>query len=222
MAKVLVFLILIVVLTTAGLAVSNAAMSHYLTAFIALAALVVSVLSAFKEDVFPFRPRALFGEVILAGHGPSAPDSPTLLVPIVFVNEGYGAGVIEGLTFKVVSGATTKIYMPVLEIDVPKFWSGKRAIHAENILGTFNSFPIGSRQVISKSVTFIQVPDSPRYPFSNWAEGEYEFHLYMKHTGANTPVKVATVTRTIEAKTLAEYMAGVASTSISPNRELGV
>ena len=99
MPKLFVGLILVVVLSVVGLALVNASMSQYLTAFIALAALVVSVVSAFKEDIFPFRPIVLFEEVLLAAPTGPPHDSPAILLPVVFVNKGHGlreAHIVDG------------------------------------------------------------------------------------------------------------------------------
>lgn len=81
MPKLFVVLILISALMAAGLAVANASMSQHLTALIALAVLTVSAVSAFKESIFPFRPRALLEEALLApATGPSH-KSPAVVIP---------------------------------------------------------------------------------------------------------------------------------------------
>lgn len=221
MPKFFVFLILSAVLAVAGLAVFNASMSQYLTALIALAALTVSVVSAFKEDLFPFRPRVLLDEVLFAPATGPTHDSPVIVLPIAFVNEGHGSGVIEGLTLKIEGSATAKIYTPVVEIDYPKFLSGKRALHGENLLGTFNSFQLGSQETIKKYLVFTQEGKSSRYPFSAWAPDKYQFRLFIKHTGIKAPVELATVAHQISATVLAEYKAGV-GVSFCPSRELAV
>jgi hypothetical protein len=221
MPKLFVGLILTVVLSVVGLALVNASMSQYLTAFIALAALVVSVVSAFKEDIFPFRPLVLFEEMLLVA--PTAPshNSPAILCPIAFINKGYGSGVIEGLTLKVETETNAKIYTPVLEVDYQKLISGKRALHAENILGAFNFFALGSRESIKKHIVFSQEENSGRYPFSPWSPGKHVFRLFIKHTGSRAPVEVCSVTNDISEKLTTDYKAGT-SASLNPSRELHV
>jgi hypothetical protein len=221
MPKLFVGLILTVVLSVVGLALLNASISQYLTAFIALAALVVSVVSAFKEDIFPFRPLVLFEEMLLVAPTASSHNSPAILLPIAFINKGYGSGVIEGLTLKVETEANAKIYTPVLEVDYQKLISGKRALHAENILGTFNLFALGGRESIKKHIVFSQEENSVRYPFSPWSPGKHVFRLFIKHTGSRAPVEVCRVTKEISEKLIADYKAGT-SVSLNPSRELHV
>jgi hypothetical protein len=111
MPKLIVALVLCVVLAVAALAIAGAAPVDYLSALISVAALVVSLLAAFKEDIFPFRPRLLLDEVTLAAPGPPNRLSPSVLLPLAFINDGHGSGVIEGLTLKVETGANAKVYL---------------------------------------------------------------------------------------------------------------
>ena len=221
MPKLIVALILCVVLAVAALAMTGATPVAYLSALISVAALVVSVLAAFKEDVFPFRPRALLDEITLAAPGPTNRLSPSILVPLAFVNEGYGSGIVEGLTLKVETGSNAKIYTPVAEVDYAKFITGRRAIHGDNMLGAFNVFPLGPRATVKKCILFAQEQASARYPFSDWAPGQHVFRLYMKHSAATTPAVVGEVTNQLSPELLASYQAGT-SCSLSPGRELHV
>ena len=222
MPKLFISLILVVVLTISGLlAATNAVMSQYLTAFISMAALVVSVVSAFKDDIFPFKPRILFGEVVLTRHPGIPGNTPTILLPLAFVNVGHGAGVIEGLTLKIESDETVKIYTPVLEVDYQKFFSCKGTLGDENILGAFNLFPLGSRETLKKSIAFTQEAKSTRYPFSEWSPGPHVFRLYLKHNNQTSPIEVGAITKMISPEILAEYKTGI-STSLTLTCELCV
>ena len=214
-------LVLLVLLVVAGLALANATMSQYLTALISVAALCVSLVSSFKEDLFPYRPQALFDEVILAPMSGASGDSPALIVPIAFVNEGHGSGVIQGLTLRVESTSAVKVYTPVAEVDLQKFISEKRTLHALNLLGAFNLLTLGSRASAKKAIVFMQEPSSSRYPFSPWASESYTFRLFFKHSDAAEPMEVGCVIHEISAQLLANYKAG-AGTSLSPSRELYV
>jgi hypothetical protein len=221
MPKLLVGLLLVVIISFSALALADARFPEYLTAAIAVTALLVSVLSAFKEDVFPFRPRVLLDEVVLAAPTGSSHDSPAILLPLAFLNEGYGSGVVEGLTLKVTMGANSKVYTPVSEIDYAKFISGKRAIHAENVIGAFNIFPLAPRATLKKCILFTQEEQSIRYPFSTWAPAPHVFRLYLRHTASKAPVEVGSVTNDISAAILKQYKGGI-SCSLSPGRELHV
>ncbi len=221
MPKLFVGLILTVVISAAALVISNATLPLYLTALISLSALAVSVVSAFKEDIFPFRPRVLLDELVLAVPTGSSHDSLSLLLPLIFVNEGYGAGVIEGLTLKVKCKKQTKIYTPLVEIDYSKYLTGKRALHAENVLGTFNMFPLESRKSLRKFILFTQEENSKRYPFNKWEAGDYEFRIFIKHTAFSVPMEAANLKYSITEELLSAYKAGQ-STSLLPSRELDV
>jgi hypothetical protein len=219
MPKLIVGLLVCVALAAAGLAGAGAAPVDYLSALIALAALVVSLLAAFKDDIFPFRLKVLMDEVALAAPGPTGRLSPSVLLPLVFVNEGHGSAVIEGLTLKIESASGTKVYTPVAEIDYVKFITGKRLIHAENMLGAFNLFPVGSRATVKKNILFTQEHESKRYPFADWSPGNHVFRLYAKHTGSDAVVETCCSTLSITKELLANYQSGT-SASLSPGREL--
>jgi hypothetical protein len=225
MPKLFVVLILTAVVTVASLVMANASMSQYLTALISLAALTVSIVSAFKEDVFPFKLRGLIDEVLLApiqslSSGPTG-DSPAIILPIIFLNSGYGSGIIEGLTLKIEGEKTIKIYIPITEVDYQKFMSGKRALHPDNIIESFNPFPMESRKTLKKHIVFIQKTDSSRYPFNVWKPGKFTFRLFIKHSGVKTPTEVKSVTNIISEATLINYTNG-SGMSMMSERELDV
>ncbi len=221
MPKLFVSLVLVAVFTICALALANATMSQYLSAAISLAALLVSVVSAFKEDVFPFRPVAAVDEIILAPTTLPSHDSLALVVPITFVNTGYGAGLIEGLTIKVQGATGVKVYAPLAEVDFQKYISGKRALHADNIIGTFNVFRLGARESVKKYVLFSQQENSTRYPFNAWTPGSHEFVLYAKHSASAHPTVLASINYEISANVLSSYKSGVGA-SLCPDRELAV
>lgn len=220
MPRLFVVLILVAILTVAGLVATGASMSQYLTALIALAALTVSVVSAFKEDIFPFRLHVLLDEVVFAPHAGTS-ESPVLILPIAFLNEGYGSGIIEGLSLKVEQGDSIKIYTPIVEVDYQKYVSGKRGLHSENILCTFHPFRLGGRESVKKYFAFTQEEKSKRYPFNLWAPGKHTFRLFGKHTGRKAASELGSVCYQITEEILGDYRNKVGA-SISANRELHV
>lgn len=66
MPKIIVALFVASVLVISGLLVADASIAQYIAVLISLLALVVSIVSAFKEDIFPFQPVVLLDEIILA------------------------------------------------------------------------------------------------------------------------------------------------------------
>lgn len=77
--------------------------SHNDAVLILLLALIVSLVSAFKEDFFTFRPRLLFDVIMMAQSNAPSHDSTSLLLPLTFINKGHGAGVINMLALRVES-----------------------------------------------------------------------------------------------------------------------
>ena len=196
-------------------------MSQFLTAFIALSALCVSVVTAFKEDIFPFRPQVVLDELILAPPSNPPYENVGLLLPLSYVNVGHGAGVIEGMTLKVEGQGGVKVYTPVAEVDFQEFISGKRFLHADNVLGAFNVFPLGSREAVRKYVLFTQELASKRYPYSPWRPGKHVFRLFIKHSARSSPEQMAIVEYEISQDVLTGYMTGKGA-SLAPGRELFV
>lgn len=195
--------------------------SNWVSALIALAAVLISLVSAFANEIFPFRLSLRADEVIFAP--PSAPshDSPALILPLVFINEGNGSGVVEALSMKIENNGVSKIYTPIAEIDFGRYLTGKRKLHAENMLGTFSSFTLGSKESVKKHILFSQEEHSTKYPFSKWSEGQHTFRVYVKSSRAKKPVELATITYSINKQVLDEYKNGVGS-SLAGSRELDI
>ena len=146
---------------------------------LSIASLVVAILSAFKNELFEFAPAVLGSEVILVQ---PRPTPLTVILPLSFVNTGYAEGVIEWVAVKLVriaDGHFTVLH-PTLEIDQLKFWQGRHYLHADNIIGTFASFPMESKKVVVKSILF-SVQEGQTLDL---VEGEYRFNIYVKASNA--------------------------------------
>ena len=195
--------------------------SSWISAVIALAALLVSLISAFKDEIFPFQLSVLADEVIFAP--PTAPshDSPALIFPLVFMNDGNGSGVVEALSIKIEGNNSTKVYTPIAEIDFGKYITGKRKLHAESMLGSFGSFPLHGKESIQKHILFSQEKKSKKYPFNTWGEGNYTFKIYVKDSHQAKPIECATFERFISKKLLEEYKTGTGA-SLGGSRELDI
>lgn len=192
-----------------------------ITVLIALVALIISILSGFKDTIFPFRLKVITDEIILAK--PTAPshDSFALVIPLTFINEGNGSGVIEGISIKVEGQNSTKIYTPIAEIDFGKFIVGKKALHAENIIGTYNSFPISGKSSAKKHILFTQEEKSKKYPFSSWEPDDYEFRIFIKTSRHKNPKEYISMDYKIMQETIDQYQKG-SSISLSKNKELNI
>lgn len=195
--------------------------NSWISAVIALAALLVSLVSAFKDEIFPFQLSVLTDEVIFAPPTLPSHDSAALIFPLVFMNEGNGSGVVEALSIKIEGNNSTKIYTPIAEIDFGKYITGKRKLHAESMLGSFGSFPLHSKESIQKHILFSQEGKSEKYPFNTWDEGDYTFKIYIKHSQQANPVECAKFKRFISKDILEKYNAG-SGASLGGSRELNI
>ena len=138
---------------------------------ISLVALVVSVISSFKNELFGFSLKIISGELILAYPSAESHESLALIFPLSFINQGYGEGIVESLAIKVIhtESKIVKLYSPLLEIDIQKFLQGKRRLHAENIIEEFAAFPLNSKEAVKNILYFHKkkTMTSIRFPRGN-------------------------------------------------------
>jgi hypothetical protein len=178
---------------------------------ISVIALAVSLVSNFKNELFGFRLNVITTGITLAC--PSAPShrSMAIILPTYFINEGYGCGVIEWIAMKIINSNDNSIkqYIPIAEVDYVKFIQGKHVLHSENIMNSFDSFPLGAREVKQKYVLLTQDEKNSKYPFNEWLPGDYVFEIYVKTIDSNIPHKVSQIEFKIDQKTLDQYFAGV-------------
>ncbi len=119
MLKIFISFVIASVAVIAALIFTGASLSQYIAVLISLLALTVSIVSAFKEDIFSFQPVVLFDEIIMAPPSGPSHDSIEFVLPLTFINKGYGPGVVnmlalrvesaDGMKFEVDPGFKTKI-----------------------------------------------------------------------------------------------------------------
>ena len=200
----------------------QAALSQYVAVLISLLSLTVSIVSAFKEDIFSFQPVVLFDEIIMAPPSGPSHNSIALVLPLTFINKGHGAGVINMLALRVESEDGNKIYSPLQLIDFEKYITGRRKLHAENIKGSFNAFALSGRATSKMHLLFSQEEGSLKYPFSTWSSGNYIFRLFVNRTNGQQGQEVACLgPMQITDAMLSGYKAGVGS-SLCPGRQMEV
>lgn len=139
MLKILIGCVTASFAVIAALILTGASISQYIAVLISLVALIVSIVSAFKEDIFPFQPTVLLDEIIMAPPSGPSHDSVALVLPLTFINKGHGAGVVNMLALRVESADGLKLYTPLQQVDFEKYISGRRKLHAENVKGSFNA-----------------------------------------------------------------------------------
>lgn len=222
MLKIFISFVLASVAVIAALVLTDASLSQYIAVLISSLALTVSIVSAFKEDIFSFQPIVLLDEIIMAP--PSGPlhDSIALVLPLTFINKGHGAGIVNMLALRVESADGMKLYTPLQEVDFEKYISGRRKLHAENIKGSFNAFALGSKATLKMYLLFLQEENSEKYPFSSWTSGNYKFRLFLNDTNGSLGREVACLgPMQITSELLSTYKTGVGN-SLCPSRQISV
>lgn len=201
---------------------TGASVAEYVAVFISLLALMVSMVSAFKEDIFPFQPCVLLDEIIFAPPSSPSHNTVSLILPITFINKGNGAGVVHMLALRVECGDVVKLYTPMAEVDFHKYLSGIKRLHSENIVGTFNAFSLSGKAAEKKHLLFLQEQKSDPYPFSTWQAGNYTFRLFLNQSNGGRAIEVATLgPMEITGELLANYAKGDGS-SLCPSRAISV
>lgn len=180
--------------------------SAWLPLGLSIASLAVSVLSAFKNELFEFDPQLVGGAIILPQTEPRS-NSLQFILPLNFVNAGYAEGVIEWVALKFVptDGGEPFICDPVAEIDLVKYIQGRRHLHAENILGGFLPFPLESKKSLAKAILFS--PQQTTERVREIVRAEYRMDVYLKAANRR-PVKILTVEKALSAKLLEDFANG--------------
>ncbi len=100
----------------------NLKLEEFLPLILSVLAIVISVFSAFKNEIFPFNITTVAGDniTIISTDAPQK-NSPPIILPISFINEGYGSGIIELVTLTIIDEKGTKqIYSLIAEVDFNK------------------------------------------------------------------------------------------------------
>ncbi len=143
-------------------------------------ALAVSLVSAFKNELFDFTLRAVPGELTLAVASSESHRSFAIIYGVSFINEGYGHGIIEAVALKIHGADGVRLYTPIFEVDYEKFLQGRRLLHADNIRGRFAPFVLGSREASKHFIVLSQEEKNDKYPFKEWRAGKYRFEFWVK------------------------------------------
>ena len=178
-------LLVVTGLIIAGILIYNdetASLNQNITVLVSIFALIISLISAFKDDLFPFQLEILSGNLIAFGPSPEGHNSIAIVFPMSFINEGHGTGIIESVVVKIEhqENREKKLYTPIAEVDVEKLIQGKRRLNAENSKGGFAFFPLKGKQIIERSFVFAQEEHSEKYPFNIWKPGAHKITIFIK------------------------------------------
>jgi hypothetical protein len=198
----------LVALSLAGsaLAFGVAPDSPWLPVGMALAALIVSIFSAYKGELLEFSPQVLAGDVILPRSSRLAGDLKFLL-PLQFTNTGHAEGVVEWIALRVtLDGQLDRslVLSPVAEVDMQKFLQSRRRIDPENTVEPFSSFTLEAKKSVSKFVLF-DFTERPRTETMRLRPGRYSFELFLKQNTLRLPMLARTFEHTVEQKHVDEF-----------------
>jgi hypothetical protein len=178
---------------------------------ISILALIVSVVGAFRGELFPFDLHVVAGDVLLLPGRFELGYNPPLMIPLAFVNRGYGEGVVASLWAEVTCGdGLARLYTPSFELDYRKYLQEHRGVHASNIIGTFMPFVVGAKEAEQRFFVFSQERTQDRYPETAWVPGDFEVSVYMRTTSDSNRKMLARFSHEIGAEALENAARGTA------------
>jgi hypothetical protein len=175
---------------------------------LSIASLCVSILAAFRNDLFDFAPEVIQNGVLLAQASPPT-ASINIALPLLFLNRGYGDGIIQevALRLKLASGTEPVIWVAAAEIDLVKFMQGTRRVEAGNVIGPFGAFPLESKKSASKTLLFT-LELKPGETSRTLPQGAHRVELFLKTSHRPAPYLGLSFTLSLNEHTLREYQSG--------------
>ena len=151
---------------------------------ISFIALAVSIISAFKTEIFPYNLKIFADGLHLAAAGAIPPDqgiTVQVLLPITFFNRGYGECFIEKLKLivKQKDNNDAFVFLPSFEIDMEALAQQNKGVNASNITGTSFGFLLESKKGLKKNILFTPSSSNESQNFI-WKGGTYIFEIWAK------------------------------------------
>lgn len=176
---VLLFVVLVMVIIF--FEIDNNDQTKTIPMIISVIALLVSIISAFRNDIFPYNLQ-IFSEGLHLIKTPALPPSTgvaiVVLLPVTFFNKGYGECFVKKvhLVVKQLKTEGNFIFLPAVEIDMQAFMRQGKGLNASNINGSFVGFLLESKKGIMKNIVFT-LESGPDKPILNWVEDSYTFEI---------------------------------------------
>ncbi len=211
----MVFILIIIALVTSFLVLLLSKiipLSNALPLGISLLALFVSILSSFKNELFPFRLSIFSNMIHLVAVKPITPfpgKSIVVLLPITFFNQGYSEGIIEEVEL-ILTSEKSKIrteYLPISEIDMVSFMQQMKGLNSSNTLGAFAGFLLEPKRAMRKNIVFSPMIE-PGFPPVIWQPGVYSFEIFVKVYGEKENKKYFEIKQTIDENSLRSLVTG--------------
>ncbi len=155
---------------------------------LALGALGVALMCAYRLRLLEFAPEVVCGDVILPRQSRTGADAKFLL-PLHFTNSGSAGGVVQWVALRVtVDGdpASSVLFSPVAEVDMQRFLQSKRRLDEQNSADPFIGFPLEGKRALAKFVLFDLAERGRARPLT-LRPGRYTFELFVKTTATKAP-----------------------------------
>jgi hypothetical protein len=182
---------------------SNRGMA-WIALILSLVALALAALALFRGRAFAFAPEILGGDVILPRS--STAGGIKFLLPLQFVNAGYGGGVVHWIALRLtVDGDTSRsmLLSPVAEVDMQSFLRAKRRLESENV-EPFTSFALDGKRALAKFVLF-EPAEQRTAPAPRLRPGRYAFELFYKAGAMREPRRERCFEHVLEQKSIEQY-----------------
>jgi hypothetical protein len=181
-------------------------MLPWLALLFSLAALALAALALYRGRAFAFAPEIVGGDVILPRS--STAGGVKFLLPLQFVNAGYGGGVLHWVALRLtVDGDTARslLLSPVAEVDMQHFLRAKRRLETENV-EPFASFALDGKRALAKFVLF-EPAERKSVPPLRLRPGRYAFELFYKAGAMREPRRGPVFEHALEQKSIEQYEA---------------
>jgi len=187
--RIILIVVGIVIIGLSGSYAVSVWAESWLPVGISVASIAIAILATFKADLFDFEPRLLGGDFALIHSSQPNPTNSGVLLPVHFINVGYGEGAILSIAVEAthVERGEKYLLIPVAEINLQRLLQNTGRMHASNIEGPFLGFPLASKQAVSKSIAFTWVADNPAYAKPYLGPGTYRFEVFVETDRSRTP-----------------------------------
>ena len=162
---------------------------------ISLLALIVSILSSFKDELFPFQ-LYVFADGLHLVRTPALPPnsdmiSIVILLPVTFFNRGYSEGIVQSIRLKVIGEKSgfKHDFLPSVEVDMGAFVQQKVGLNASNTIGTFVGFLVESKKAVKKNIVFTPLIEKGKNNVLIWQPDIYYFELHVQTFSEKKPKK---------------------------------
>lgn len=210
----IVFIIFLILIIYIGLVIKNIiSFADAIPICISVIALFVSIISVFKNELFPHDLMVFIDNFHLVSAGSFTSKNEKTIQPmptLTFYNRGYGECSLRNIQMivRLLKRDIGYAFIPAFEIDMEDMIRQRKGINASNAKNTFCGFLIEPKKGISKTIVF--APDvSKKGSEFCWKEDEYKFEIYVQIHGEEKIKKYCEKEIDISNNTLSRLLHGV-------------